>query len=631
MNYRRWTLAILIGILAVFSPLASSSSQAQVSNRPALRITEVDTSAFPDVYVYVTGSNLGTELGNLPFTVYEDGEERDSISESRPIALQVALVLDASGSVLDPGFSGEPRHVEVGNAARRFVASGQLSTDTDWLASFAIGSDKQVAPVTDWTRDHQAVADSLYIYAPPADTSLSTPLYDYIFFALDNLESPEVPANAMKAIVLFSDGEAGSSALELNDALERAVAASVPIYTVLLGDSATGRSNLERISTLSGGQLFQLNSEEALDGMWEQILPLRTQQVIAYRSQTASPRELMVSATLPNGSPVRAALPFPSIAVSPYRVTIDSPTPNTIITKQAPAFDTPLNEIEPLEMTIETDFTLPKGQGDRDITRVEYTIGTITEVRAKPPFDIPFTFPVSGLDSGTYSLRVVVTDELGLTTESEPIPIEVRVLRPPQPEPTVDLGPLSIRRSNINTLASLGALMLGLLAVVLAARNPRVREVATNTVGWVREKTVEFRRGGKKDSIKALLTVETNNGNLPPQLHISSDVTTIGRDPTLATLVLNHPQVSRLHCQIVRQADGTLKIEDSGGSTGTYVNDQSVSLDGTTLFSGDLIEIGPVHLRFYYKDDSFGEPVQPTQGDPMRTEAIHAPFRDPNV
>lgn len=624
----RWSLALVVGLFLFLAPIMSHPLQAQASTRPSLRITQVDTSSFPDVYIYLSGSNLGTELGQLPFTVYEDGEERESVGEARPVALQVALVLDASGSVLDPGPSGQPRHIEVGNAARRFVAEGKLSTDTDWLASYAIGADKQVAPVSDWTRDHQAVADSLYIYAPPADPDLTTPLYDYIFFALDNLDSPDIAPNANKVIVLFSDGEAGSSALQLDDALGRATALNVPIYTVLLGEGTeAGRANMERIATLSGGRFYQLNSDEALDSMWDQILPLRTQQVIAYRSQSASPRELMVSATLPTGATVRTAAPFPAISVSPVRITIQSPTPNTVVTKQAAAFDTPLDEIEPKEMEIDAEFIWRKGERERDLTRVEYTMGTITEVRTKPPFDSPFTFPINGLDAGTYSLRVVATDELGVTTESDPIPIEVKVVRPAPPEPTVALGPLTIKRANISTLASLGALMLGLLAVVLAARNPRMREVATSTVGWVREKTVEFRRGGKKDAIKALLTVETNNGSLPPQLHISSDVTTIGRDPTLATLVLNHPQVSRLHCQLVRQADGSLRVEDSGGSTGTYVNDQAVSVDGTTLFSGDLIEIGPVHLRFYYKDDSFGS----TEGAPdlMRTEAIPTPFRDP--
>ena len=69
-------------------------------------------------------------------------------------------------------------------------------------------------------------------------------------------------------------------------------------------------------------------------------------------------------------------------------------------------------------------------------------------------------------------------------------------------------------------------------------------------------------------------------------------------------------------------ADNTLRIEDSGGSTGTFVNDQTVTLDGMTLYSGDLIEVGPVHLRFYYKDD---EMAGATVDDPNRTIPVGAP------
>ena len=69
----------------------------------------------------------------------------------------------------------------------------------------------------------------------------------------------------------------------------------------------------------------------------------------------------------------------------------------------------------------------------------------------------------------------------------------------------------------------------------------------------------------------------------------------VGRAPDV-NLVLNHPEVSRRHCRILREGE-TWFVEDLGSRRGTAVNGKRIS-GRTTLRPGDRIHVGPVILAF---------------------------------
>jgi len=69
----------------------------------------------------------------------------------------------------------------------------------------------------------------------------------------------------------------------------------------------------------------------------------------------------------------------------------------------------------------------------------------------------------------------------------------------------------------------------------------------------------------------------------------------VGRAPDV-NLVLNHPEVSRRHCRILREGE-TWFVEDLGSRRGTAVNGNRISVR-TTLRPGDRIHVGPVILAF---------------------------------
>lgn len=74
--------------------------------------------------------------------------------------------------------------------------------------------------------------------------------------------------------------------------------------------------------------------------------------------------------------------------------------------------------------------------------------------------------------------------------------------------------------------------------------------------------------------------------------------TTVGRHPE-SDIFLNDVTVSRHHCRFVTNAD-ELKVEDSGSTNGTYVNDERV--DSADLEAGDEVLIGRFHFVVAHGD-----------------------------
>jgi FHA domain/zinc-ribbon domain len=75
--------------------------------------------------------------------------------------------------------------------------------------------------------------------------------------------------------------------------------------------------------------------------------------------------------------------------------------------------------------------------------------------------------------------------------------------------------------------------------------------------------------------------------------------TTVGRHPE-SDIFLDDITVSRHHCRFVAD-EGTLHVEDSGSTNGTYANGSRI--DRTRLEPGDEVLIGRFHLIIARGDD----------------------------
>jgi ABC-type multidrug transport system ATPase subunit/pSer/pThr/pTyr-binding forkhead associated (FHA) protein len=83
-----------------------------------------------------------------------------------------------------------------------------------------------------------------------------------------------------------------------------------------------------------------------------------------------------------------------------------------------------------------------------------------------------------------------------------------------------------------------------------------------------------------------------------------------------ADIVLNHPEISRRHCQLTLETSSWV-IEDLGSQRGTIVNNVRIS-DKTPLNLGDQIVLGPVTL-------GFGHQSQSVAADPKVNEPLGVP------
>lgn len=107
--------------------------------------------------------------------------------------------------------------------------------------------------------------------------------------------------------------------------------------------------------------------------------------------------------------------------------------------------------------------------------------------------------------------------------------------------------------------------------------------------------------------------------------------TIIGRGKG-ATLLLQHPLVSRQHCEIYEDS-GRLVVRDMGSLNGTFVNNARLT-EPTFLPSGDLLTIGDVTFRAeYFSDPNLKPPDGPKTariGGLPTSQAIKAP-KEPAV
>ncbi|MDQ7030119.1 MAG: FHA domain-containing protein [Ardenticatenia bacterium] len=598
------TLIVLLLTIAFTTAVWAQST----SQRLVIRL--MDVSAFPNVTLYVQG--LGFSLDDIQLSVLEDGQEVEAQVQPATMGVQVAILLDASRSILAKGNSGIPRYQEAGLATRRFVELGLLDPQLDRLASYvARPQDGQLGILQTWTYDHQAAVDRLYLYEPKEPPE-ATPLHDLLFSIFDHFnQAQDVSPAISRAIVLFSDGLSGSSSLEITDAINRAQEENVPIFTVLLGRSETGERNMRRLATLTGGQFVRLDNIEDVDAIWRAVGQLREQLLISYRARSAEPRQVEVMATLSNGTTTSTTMIFPAVKVDVPTVTIVQPQEGMFITKEAPAFDTPLSEVEPRELPIQIQIQWPNGE-PRAIRRVEYTVGTETRIVEQAPFD-QIIFPINKLDTGRYTVRAVVEDELGLRAESPPVTFEVEVVRPPPPgtEPAVELTlgnrTVVIPRDRITMGINVLVLFVALAALFFALQKTDMGPAATKVMQDIWKQVTRPFRPDEIESAKAYLEVIDPGEalGLAPKLALR-EVTKIGRDPSSVHIKIPDSRVSRLHCTIKEESRGFV-IQDEGSTAGTWVNGNKLGItDSHLLRDGDIIAVGPVRLRFVEKSKEPG-------------------------
>lgn len=225
-----------------------------------LRITQVDTSAFPKVTVFVSvtdanGDPVGVAAERIRLA--ENGVEipPDQIQGAGEVSsLTTLLVMDVSSSMLREG------KLEAAKTAAKEFVEQLRPGDRAGLMSFSHKID-YVQPITD---EREAVLKAIDALEAEGDTAM----YDALSEAISLLGSIE----GRKAIVALTDGLDNISQAKPESVLAQIDAEGLSISTIGLGDPDLGASEvtgldeeaLEHLAENAGGIYGYANDVESL-------------------------------------------------------------------------------------------------------------------------------------------------------------------------------------------------------------------------------------------------------------------------------------------------------------------------------------------------------------------------------
>jgi len=273
---------------------------------PQVRITQVDTSRFPQVTVYISVTNAdGAPVGVDPnrIQIYENGQlvQSEQISGSGEIGpLTTLLVMDVSGSM------NNANKLEAARAAAQAYVAQMRPGDQAGLIAF----NTQVTYVQPITSDRQALSGAIQALRAEKDTAM----YDALGQAVQILA--DVPGR--KAIIVLTDGLDNVSKTNVDEVIQSIGPSGLSISTIGLGDpdklginSGLNEEALKLLAERAGGVYGYANDPDALRTLYERYgRALQSEYQITYTSPSTLRdglnRMLTVSLADPTGASVSA-------------------------------------------------------------------------------------------------------------------------------------------------------------------------------------------------------------------------------------------------------------------------------------------------------------------------------------
>jgi VWFA-related protein len=261
MNMKLRAVLVLAAVLTMFIPGQVVSAQ---DNQAAIHITQVDTSKFPQVTVYVSVTDAsGEPLAVDPnqIQIFENGQlvQPQQVSGQGEIGpLTTMLVMDVSGSMFDAG------KLEAAKAAAQAYVEQMRPSDQAGLLTF----NTDVSYPQPITSDRQALIDAIDRLNASGDTAM----YD----ALDRAEEILQAVPGRKAIIVLTDGLDNRSAHTPDQVIQAIGAGGLSISIIGLGDpnklginSGLDQAALQSLAKRAGGVYGYANDPQALVGLYE--------------------------------------------------------------------------------------------------------------------------------------------------------------------------------------------------------------------------------------------------------------------------------------------------------------------------------------------------------------------------
>lgn len=595
----RHTLFYLATLLAlvVWRPAAAQQVEGE---RNDLRITSVDTSAFPTVAVRVlTTSGGGAPIDDLSRLVLRENGVPipDTTAAQTPVGVDVVMVLDANPDFLQfDDNSGLSRRHKVAASIGRYAEQFMNPAGMDRVSIIAPDESGAGAAflARDATRpDEVAAAVNAYNPIPPR----VTPLQTMLTAAIEHLAA--AGGERFGAVLLFTDGARLNSQLDYPTLVQSATAAGIPVYVAILGAEASTEeiANAAGLFSPTNGLLVHMPEPDATDPIFDLFRSQGAQTELSYRSALRQNGTHEVSVSVGN---VRDTAEFDLSLAAPEVVIT---TPETTVRRAGSAVDTPLPLLQPAALPLTVQLTWGDGR-PRRLTEIAFRVDgapqpLAADARPDGSGRLPLLWDISERDAGTYRLEVDVADELGFRASAAPLEITIEIARPSPPTPTVapTRAPLPVP-----SMESAGGWAILLLPLLLAG----------GALAWVMARRRRGRAAPEPEPPPRIIpaaqppndrhvaVLEWSEGPKSPGDRIellASDVT-LGRETEAVDIVIDEPTVSRLHARIRRNAAGEYWLFDEGSAGGTFLNYEQLGLAPRRLEHGDTIQLGRVTLQF---------------------------------
>jgi VWFA-related protein len=271
----------LLMIVALAAGLLTSGFQTTPPEEPRAIITQIDTSEFPRVTLYISvvdaaGNPVEVNPGQL--VIEENGVPIESgqiegVGEVGP--LTTLLVTDVSGSMNNGG------KLAAAKAAARQYVEQMRPGDQAGLMTFNTSVNLALPVTTD--------QDALLNAIDSIRAQDNTAMYDALLEAVDLLEN----VSGRKAIIILTDGLDNISLAGEAEVISQIGPAGLSISTIGLGEpgqstsavTALDEAALTSLASNAGGVYGYANDEESLRNLYQQYaVALQSEYVITYQS-----------------------------------------------------------------------------------------------------------------------------------------------------------------------------------------------------------------------------------------------------------------------------------------------------------------------------------------------------------
>jgi hypothetical protein len=612
---RRWLPALLCGLYLL---LASGVQLVAAQSTGEVWLASIETANFPRLSTY-----LGVRDGEGNF-LYDLQPSDVNVIENEvelPVAefnmirpgVQVVVAINPGPSFAIRDAQGRSRYDYLVIGLRIWAESRPEGATDDLSLVVSEGPETtHLENTEDWLAAFQA-------YQPEARSAV--PNFDVLARALE-IAADTAPRQGMgRAVLLLTAIPEQDISVGLQSLAARASQRGVHVFVWVVASAeqfnSPATTPLAELAEQTGGALFPFSGTEEIPNPESYLEPLRSAYYLSYDSgiaasgthqvavqiqtagleATSQPREFELEVLPPN-----VAFVSPAMEIERNFLVEGSEDPTQVVPRT-----------QPLEVLVEFPDSHPR---PLEWARL-YVDGNMVEENTAPPFE-EFTWDLSSyLNTGRHMLKVEVMDSLGLSGASMDLSVLVSLDRPAQ-------GVMTTVSRNRSVVAGLVVLLAGAVLVLVLViggqigpglgrrRKARLRRGdpvtqpvkmkndsgATRPAGLMNRLHWPQRRLSPKPYAFMVRLSDIERGEEGPPLSISAEELTFGRDPLLATQVLEDASVDALHARLRREMDGSYRLLDEGSTAGTWINYTPVSQEGARLEHGDLIHIGRVGFRF---------------------------------